>query len=400
MTRLNILFLISVIVGINACTTSKLMSDNQKSSGHFRLYSYPDKLAEKSIDSNRFKKIVIVSSNDFAGAISPQVLRIKNRMEEKRFLKVGGLAAMRAYYDIFNKIYKDKVGFVDAGSFLSKTKNHQYGLFLYNYLKPDAVALGDTEFNLKTKRKYYFNYLESLASKSRFPLLASNLFDLKEAKSLKLNGVKDHAIKAINGVEVGFIAVLDQKMSEEIPKYKLNGVYIQNTAKKIITESSRLRRLGAKVIVLLTNSPIDCHSQIAQAESLPMQKVNFEPEKSSHCLTYNNTLHKTLTQIPPKSVDLVVTSGENIKVANFVNAYPVIQNEGRGQYLSWVELYFDTKHEVIDQSKTFIHQPVQLCHNFLKDHQDCFHLENTDEKELIPAAFLGEKVMIKEIPKL
>lgn len=400
MRPIQFLLILIFAVYMNSCTTSKVMSDNQKSSGHFRLYTYPEKLAEKTIDTNRFKKLVFVSSNDFAGHIKSQSFPIKNRMQEKKVLKVGGLAAMRAYYDIFKKAYTDHVAFVDAGSFMAKEQNHSYTIFLYNYLAPDAVGLGDQEFNLNSNRKNYFNYLESLTSKSRFPLLNANLFDLTQAKELRLNGVRENTMKTMNGIKVGFVSILDQKMSESIPKSKLNGVYIQNTSKNIITKSARLRRLGAKVIVLLTNSSIDCHSQIAQEESLPMQKVNFEPRKSNHCMTYNNSLFKILNQIPPKTVDLIITSGENAKVANFIQGYPVMQNEGKGEYLSWSELYFDTKHEVIDQKKTIIHQPVQLCHNFLKKHQDCYYLENLDEKELIPASFLGQKIQIKDIPKL
>jgi len=388
------------LVPFQSCTTTKNMRHNQKSSGHFRLYSYPDKLAPDSFDKNRYKKLVIVSSNDFNGYINSHLHPIKNKFKEKRVLKVGGLSAMRAYQDIFKSVYKDHVLFLDSGSFLSPDNGHNYTVFLYNYLSTDVASLGINEFKLKTNRKNYFDYLESLTSKSQFQILASNLFDLTEAKSLKLKGVKDSHIQTINGVKIGVIGVLSQQMTSEIPKSKLNGIYIQNTPKNIITKASLLRRRGAKAIILLTNTSIDCNSQMAQEDDLPVQKVNFNPKKSDQCHTYNNFLYKTLKQLPPQTVDLIVTSGKNTKVANFIEGYPVMQNEGRGEYFSWAELYFDTKHNAIETQMSKIHQPVQLCHNFLKEHQDCYNRENISDKELTQASFLGEKVKIKEIPKL
>jgi len=389
-----------LIIPFHSCTTTKRMEDNQRGTGHFRLYSYPEAVAPDKYDQERYKKLVIVSSNDFNGYITSANFPVDNKFKEERLLKIGGLSAMRAYHDIFKETFSDNLLFVDSGSFLSPETDHNYTIFLYNYLSVDVASLGFNEFKLKTSVKNYTDYLESLTSKSQFKIISSNLFDLTQAKSLKLNGVQETHIQIINGVKVGVMGVLNQKMTNEIPKSKLNGLYIQNTPKNIITKSNELRRQGAQVIVLLTNSSIDCSSQIAQEENLPAQKVNFNPKKSNQCNTYNNFLYETLTKIPPRTVDLIITSGKSLKVANFINSYPVMQNEGKGQYLSWAELYFDTKHEMVDQEKTVLHQPVQLCHNFLKEHQDCFSMENIAGKELVPATFLGKPIKIKELPRL
>lgn len=387
-----------LLVPFQSCTTTKNMQDNQRSSGHFRLYSYPDKTAPDLYDKERFKKLVIVSSNDFNGHIQAKKYPIRNKFEEKRVLKVGGLSAMRAYTDIFKSVYKDNLLYLDSGSFLSPENDHDYTIFLYNYLAVDVASLGFNELKLKTNSKNYMSYLESLTRKSQFKIVTSNLFDLTQAKSLELSGVKDTHIQTINGIKVGIFGVLGQETANEIPKDKLNGIYIQNTPKNIISKSNYLRRQGAKVIILLTNSSIDCSSQIAQDEELPIQKVNFNPRQSEQCDTYNNLLHKTLQMIPPKTVDLIITSGGKMKVANFVEGYPIMQNEGKGEYLSWAELYFDTKLDIVDQKQTKLHQPVQLCHNFLKENQDCYNLENINGKELAPAVFLGQEVQIKELP--
>ena len=149
------LLTLSIILSVpfQSCTTTKKMSDNQKSSGHFRLYTYPEKMAPSTFDKERYKKLVVISSNDFNGLIDSKSYSIQNKFKEDRVLKVGGLSAMRAYHDIFRSKYKDQLLYLDSGSFLSKEDNHNYTIFLYNYLAVDVAALGTNEFSLNTNKK-------------------------------------------------------------------------------------------------------------------------------------------------------------------------------------------------------------------------------------------------------
>lgn len=376
------------------------MADNQRSSGHFRLYSYPKAYQEAKFDKERFKKLVVISSNDFNGKIIPKTVSIKNRHKENRYLSIGGLNAMRAYRDVFKEHFKDNLIFVDSGSFLNQESNHEYTVFLYNYLSVDVAALGSNEFNLNTSNLNYPNYLSSLTKNSRFKIVSSNLFDLTQAKELSINGVRDIYIKKVNGVKVGFIGALSQEVAQKNINTRMNGIFIQNTPRTILTKSKRLRKMGAQAIILLTNSTIDCSSFISHEEEIAIDKVNFQPKSNKHCDTYNNNLSKTLSQLPINTIDLIITSGKNIKLANFIGGYPIMQNPGRGQYLSWVELYFDTKHERIEKELTIMHQPIQLCHKFLASHQDCYTGEDISEEELMPATFLGKTISIKPLPKL
>jgi 2',3'-cyclic-nucleotide 2'-phosphodiesterase (5'-nucleotidase family) len=376
------------------------MADNQRIDGHFRLYSYPDKYHPKPFDQNRYKKLVVISSNDFNGKIIPRTFSIKNRYKEKRYLSIGGLSAMRAYRDVFKEQFNESLLFVDSGSFLNLENNHQYTVFLYNYLSVDVAALGSNEFNLDTSELNYQNYLESLTKNSNFNIVSSNLFDLTKAKELSIRGVRDSYIKEINGVKVGFIGALSQSMGQKDINVKMNGIFIQNAPRTIMTKANRLRKSGAQVIVLLTNSTIDCSSLLAHEENIATEKVNFYPKSNKYCDTYNNNLVKTLSQISPNTIDLVITSGKNVKLANIIHGHPIMQNPGNGQYLSWAELYFDTKHKQIEKEQTILHQPIQLCHSFLASHQDCYTGEDFNEEELVPATFLGKKISIKPLPKL
>jgi 2',3'-cyclic-nucleotide 2'-phosphodiesterase (5'-nucleotidase family) len=393
-----LLLAILIAVPFQSCTTTRKMADNQREDGHFRLYTFPEKLVKSKYDTERFKKIVLVSSNDFAGNINPKNFIIKNKFDEKRTLKVGGLSAMRAYTDIFRTEYKDSVVHVDAGSFLDTEKNHLYTIFLYNYLNIDVATLGLNEFSLKTRYDNFADYINLVGSKSKFKLVSSNLFDLKKAAPIKWKNFRSNYIKKVNGIKVGFIGITPQSISKKIPDNKINGIYVQNEAKHIILESNRLRKSGAQVIVLLTSSPIDCSSKIAHETGINTEKVNFDPYDSSHCDVFKNQLLNALALIPKNTIDAIVTSGEKSKVANFIKGYPVLQNMGEGKYLSWMELYYDQKLHTITKERTTIHQPVQLCHQFFKSSQDCYTKEGFEDEEIIPAKFLGHKVQIKPIP--
>lgn len=393
------LLALTLIVPLNSCTTTKTMSDNQKKSGHFRLYSFPDTYPQDK-SNEALKRLVIVSSNNFEGRIWPEHYNIPNKFKEKRVISTGGIEAMKSYSDIFRKKFKDEVLFVDSGSFYHSEKDYIKTAFLYNYLAPDVISLGTHEFSYNSNTSNYLSKLKSTTSLLKASLITSNLFDLTTAKKVKVKNINETAIKKINGLKVGFISTLSQKLSKVIPAKNFLGLYIQNPASTIITKSERLRRSGAQVVILMTNSSIDCNTIPAKENNLPIEKVNFDPLENRFCMNDSSDLYNIVSQLPPGTVDLIVTSDGNGKTANFINDIPVMQNSGKGQYYSWVEIFYNPKLSVVEYEKTKIHQPVRLCHQFLKDHQDCYMRENLDDSEVTPALFLGEEVKISPLPTI
>lgn len=388
-----------VFIPLHSCTTTQKMADNQREKGHFELYSYPSKIKPVK-ENDRFKKIVLVSSNNFEGNIWPEHFNIPNKFKEKRYLSIGGIAAMKAYSDVFKEEFENKVLFVDSGSFINPSKDINETLYYYNFLNPDVISLGSGEFAMDVNTSKYLRRLSRITIKLKSDVITSNLFDLENAKRAEIRNVNESATKTINDIKVGFISTLSENMISTLPENNFKGLYIQSAASNIITKADELRRSGAKVIVLLTNSTIDCNSLLASKNDLPLSKVNFDPSSSSDCQKENSDLYNILSQLPRNAIDLVVTSDGEGKTANFINNIPVIQNPGKGQFYSWVELSFDTKLQVIDESKTTIHQPIMLCHHFLKDSQDCYMKEKLSDKEIIPAMFLGREIVISPLPAI
>lgn len=395
------IFLAFFIMPFHSCTTTRKMSDNQTPRGHFRLYTYPAKRIPEKIDQTKYQKLTFVVSNDFSGNINPTFYPIKNRFNENRVLKVGGIPAMRAYLDVFREEFKDSLVYLDSGSFLHPKDNHEFTIFLYNYLGVDAAALGLNEFLInKNPSINYPSFIQSITKKSKFKILNTNVTYLLSDTQLQSKGIASYSIKEVNGIKVGFIGALTQDLSKKIPDQNINGIHIENPAKNVILSSNALRRKGAQVIVLMANSGIDCSSMLAQEENLLEDKVNFNPKDSQYCDTKENKFYQLLQQLPPQTVDIVFTSGIKKKVANKILGHPVLQSPGEGKFFSWAEIYFNKKHNSVDRQKTRIHQPVQLCHSFLKESQDCFTKEGIENNELIPASLFGKKINIEPLPRL
>lgn len=370
------------------------MEDNQTNDGHYRLYTYPTPRKLPPAPNNQIQKLSILGINNFQGEFLPKTFSIKNRFGENRLLSIGGSSAVKSYLDIFKSKFNHPISLVSTGSFLSTNKKHQEEIYHLNTIGIDAAAIGGNELGLQYNKSTYLNYLGNIIKKSKFPVLNNNLIYLLSENEVNDIGVKPYYIKEIRGVKFGYIGSLAQSDSKVIPEKNVPGLHIEHAAKNIIMSANSLRKQGAEVVVLIFSQGIDCTSLLSQELNLPAEKVNFYPHENKYCNNFKNELSQTLKLLPPNLVDVVFTSGMDTKVANFIEGIPVLQNWGNGQYLSWVDLYFDKKHNQIDRSKTVIHQPIQLCHQFFKDTEDCFTKEDFFNKELMSAMFLGEKIKV------
>ena len=192
---------------------------------------------------------------------------------------------------------------------------------------------------------------------------------------------------------------MSPKLATTIPANKLNGLYFQNLPKTIIQTSKVLRQQGAQIIITLFHSPLDCTSALTKKLNIPAEKVNFVPSNSTVCESLENEVVKTLGQIPVNAVDAVITAGGKSKVANYIYGHPVMQNFGDGQYLSWMELHYDTKLNRVVKEKTMIHQPIHLCHNFVEASKDCYMKEEISTLEVEQASFMQTLVYPGTLPK-
>lgn len=389
------LVMIMMIIPFHSCSTRKGMSYNQREKGHYRLYTFPE--FKKKKNNPRYKKIVLASLNNLNGAINSKQHIFTDPIDKStKVIEWGGTSAIKAYLDILRKKFPNQLIVVDSGSFMHQEKLNEKIIFLYNFLGIDVATLGLNEFSLNAKQNQ--NHLQKLIKQSNFPIIASNLVSLKTNKLPDWQNLKQAHITTINGVKVGVIGLFSPELATRVNQKKLSGLYFQNLPKTIIQTSGKLRRSGAQVIITLLHSEHDCTSNLSKKLNLPKEKVNFNFQQASFCESNLNEVKTVLSQLPPHTIDVVITSGKDSKSANVINSIPVMQNFGEGQYISWMEINYDTKLHRVASEKTHIFQPVQLCHKFFKDSQDCYHKEKNHDVEFTQAKFLNEPVILNVLP--
>lgn len=390
--------ILTIVLLLHSCSSSKKMSDNQTSKGHFRLYTYPLKEVLKPYDEKRYQRVVIISSNDFNGNIEKSIFPIPNRFGEKREMHIGGAAAIKSYLNVLRSMYADQTLYVDAGSLIDPNQSPREELFIHNYLDLDVWGLGMNELSY-AQRNHKENSFRTLNNLTKSHVVNSNLTFLVSDNSLQKFGIRPSTIKQVNGLKVGFVSVLTRDLAKNIQDKNIDDLHIESPTPSVIQEANRLRKNGAQIVILMANKGLDCSTRQAKEESLHPLKVNFFPKQSEYCNTDESKLYDIIYKLPPKTVDLVLTSGGQGKVVNYIQNIPVVQTPGQGRYLAWSEIFYDKKHQKVNGDKTRIHQPVELCHQFLKDHQDCFVGEGLENKELMPAFFLGKQIKIDKLPR-
>lgn len=396
-----------------SCSTFKDMGQNQTTEGHFRLYTYPEKvwryieLIEKQDkeqlsylenEKPRYEDIILVSINDFQGRLKPTKINYLDRAQNTNHEIIkGGISGYKAYFEILREKFEKNVQFISSGSLVTTGNDLKEIIFYMNYLGIDIAGLGIDDFSLKYKYNY-MDYLDEYYGKAKFKTLLSNAFNLRANEELQLKNFANTAIIPAQRLQIGYISLIAPNAVERIESEKINGIYFEKLPVKMIKLSNELRKNGADIIVVLISEGIDCTSQQAQELSLPEYKVNFLEENEKVCLSFENQTIEALKQIPPNYIDVVLSNGKNSKVANYIHGYPVLQNFANGTDFSWLKITYDHKLKRIDKKRTQILQPVSTCHNFFKETQDCYTEEVLRNVELEKAKFLNHKIKIQPIP--
>jgi 2',3'-cyclic-nucleotide 2'-phosphodiesterase (5'-nucleotidase family) len=375
-----------------SCTWGQLKNPNAVKKGHYKLYSAPELEIEKP--ESGFKRIAIISVNDIKGHFQSSMETINEKNTETEFqFNIGGVEAYAAYFRILKKKFKDELILINSGNSFDIKQSHRDDLFYLNYLNFEYNGIGTREFNLESNYSST-DYLQELIASSKSPFMLTNLFSLKKIRFPEWQNLEKTMIKTVNGIKIGFMHILDPDIVEKIPAKNINGYYLQKPLQVILKEGLELRRQGAQIVILSLISKQDCTGIEAQKMDLPELKTNFYPKK--HNCYEEDLVAKLLKQVPSGLVDAVILGGHSSKVNNFIHDIPVIQMIEGGQYFSWMELYYNKKHNIVDQTKTVIHQPIKLCHSMMKDTQDCYLKEGMNNIVEIPAKFLDEFVEISK----
>ena len=376
-----------------SCSFKKNLLENQTKEGHTELYSEPDEMEVKKIKD--YRRVVIASTNDLHGHYQGHSLEFNDQHNKgKQIINIGGVDFISQYFKILRQEYGSLL-LVDSGDIFSPhVSEMEFVQDFYSELGYDALTIGLNDFNLKLPKKYPStgDFLKDFASKSKTPILLSNLYELKTARLVDWTGTLPYILKEVNGVKIGFLGILPDEIVSKTTVDNRVGLYLDNMLQATLREARHLRSLGAEMIVVLTNQGIRCGDELAQDLNLPLSKVNFEPSKTDTC-DLKSPLGEFLNRLPPNLIDLVIGGGNEIKTVNFIGNTLIMNGVGDGKSFSYAEFFFDAKSGKINRAKTIVHQPVFFCQEFFKETKDCFHEDpSVDHQARTKATFLGHEV--------
>lgn len=374
---------------------------NERSQGHHQLYSEPESPKLTELPKSQ-RRLIIVGTNDWEGNLEPQteIAQDKNH-PQKIMMSVGGVEVFARYLHILRTYYPDQVVTVDAGNSLggtldSRVTGAEAVLGAFEQLNYDAITFSAQDLaagpSLKKGTTSAMKWMPSLLKNSKTPVLIDNLVDLHTAKPVAWARNTQQIIKTVNGVKVGFIGLLSDEVPRKLDPGTMNGLYLEPAMQSLLKQSRTLKLKGAEVIVLLIHGGIQCGTERATKNALPLSKVNFDASDSAAC-SQEGDLANLIQRFPQGMVSVIVTGGAGNKVANIINGIPVVQAFAQGRSFSRVDLVFDLVNKELLPEKTLIHQPVRLCHRFFKETEDCYTEDKSvDHRQLIPAKYLGEEI--------
>lgn len=195
-----------------------------------------------------------------------------------------------------------------------------------NLLKPDAISLGNHEFDLGV------NGLVPFLNEVDFPVLVTNLDlsktpDMQTTKSLKRSAIFTKA-----GVQIGVIGYLTPETKQLTP---VNTVEFLDEIETINKEATALKAQGVNILIALGHSGLERDKEIAAM----CPDIDLVIGGHSHTFLYSGTAPDVEDPAGPYPVMVKNAAGKEV---------PVVQAYAFTKYLGYLHLTFDAAGNLIE----------------------------------------------------
>lgn len=384
-----------------ACSFKKSELANQKAQGHEKLYSEPDAIKVAELPAHK-KRVVLVTTNDWLGKFQTQTHYVRDdHQKNKTSIAIGGIGAFSSYLKVIKTTFPKQTLILDSGNFLPigdyDNKVIKQASKIFAEFSYDAMTLGLQDFNrTPVAGETPESALKTILKDFKTPVLLSNVYDLRSGRVIEWTGTLPYLMKEVNGVKIGLIGLIPDDFLSLTPVQVRNGLYLESMIQSTLRQSRLLRSLGAELIIVMTHAGITCGEEVAEEMKLPLEKVNFETNKSDLCET-KGMLAGYLQRLPDGAVDVLLTGRNQNKTANIINGVTVLSSFGQGSSFNLVEIVFNKREKKISWPDSKIHQPVMLCQEFFKESSDCFIKDpSVDHGPRLPAMFWGKPIVKDE----
>ena len=293
--------------------------------------------------------LVIIHWNDFHAQNIPFEVSSSSDRTAKR--KVGGSAVMAGYLREFRKTSPNMLAVSGGDEFqgtpISNFTSGRSQVEILNVIKPDAVVLGNHEFDYGT------DSLRANLKRAEYPIICSNVVETRDNSTFGLPFV----IKKLGNIKVGILGITSPVLYALTLKKNLTGVRLRDLDSSLESSLSELKKQDhPNLIVLLSHEGVDDdsvlalrHPEINVIIGAHDHRALFNPKKIRNSIIveagskgqYLGRLALTVdlkgdsvTQFTDK---LIEVTGEGIQpdsvVAAMVNANEVIVNKGLSEVI-------------------------------------------------------------------
>jgi len=278
----------------------------------------------------RAENLTVIATTDFHGALEAE----EARLDGNRKIYIGGPALLASYVNTLKAKTSGPMVYLDAGdlfqgSMASNLAEGEPVMRFYNYLKPDAAALGNHEFDYgpvgpksvpRSPSDDPRGALKARIAQASFPILAINLVD--ESGRMP-SWVRGSLVKETGGIRVGIIGAADENTPQTTNRLNLAGLRFTDPAEPVRKEAERLRKEeGVSAVVLVIHVGAGCDdNRLSNQDELSSCKIN--------------DIFDIVKRLPEGLVDVVVSGHTHRGVAKRIGRTVILQPYSHGKYLGW-----------------------------------------------------------------
>ncbi|MFN0157960.1 MAG: bifunctional metallophosphatase/5'-nucleotidase [Bacteroidota bacterium] len=208
---------------------------------------------------NDVAPLTILHWNDFHARNVPFEVTVTDSVTgAKQKYPVGGSATLLAYMNKAGR-GKENVVLLNAGDDfqgtpVSSITMGKSQIDLMNMIKPDAVVLGNHEFD------YGISELRKNLTAARYPILASNLYDSTTGSIFATASI----VKTAGRVKLGIIGLLPPDLDGLTVKGTLQGMRLLNMDSVVMTHAKQLREdERVDIVVIVSHMGVDEDTMLA-----------------------------------------------------------------------------------------------------------------------------------------
>jgi 5'-nucleotidase/UDP-sugar diphosphatase len=234
----------------------------------------------------RLTTLTILHWNDLHSQNVPFKVVVRDSIHKRdSAYYVGGVATLLGYINQL-RASRRNLAVVDAGDDfqgtpISTITKGRSQIELLNTIKPDAMILGNHEFD------YGLKNLEEDLSLARFPILNANIFDERSGKNFQ----DPYLVKTFGDVKVGIIGLIMPDLPILTMRENIKGLRILNDVQVVRKYIAELKKQGVNLIVVLSHIGVDADKALADSvRSIDViigghsHTALFQPIKRNHTI--------------------------------------------------------------------------------------------------------------------